>query len=170
MTGLMIWNQNISLFICYTAHSKTLWRQVVLHILEKILEKNTWIFWSLSNKKKILWSLQVTRKTSKISIWQLISLLWCWNWDFNTYPDLKLLPNHSSYLMGNRSKSGKCGLGPTQKSQWGARSSTQDPHPWIGSPVGNQALILPKLRWNLLFAKIPSPWIEAVNVYCISLK
>ena len=45
--------------------------------------------------------------------------------------------------MGNHSKRGKCGPAPTQKSQWGARFGGQDPHPQIGSPVGNQALIVP---------------------------
>ena len=33
---------------------------------------------------------------------------------------------------------------PTWKGQWGAGSGTQDPHPWIGSPVGNQACIVPR--------------------------
>ena len=37
------------------------------------------------------------------------------------------------------------GPAPTQKGQWGVRSSTQDPHPWIGSPMGNQASIVPRL-------------------------
>ena len=52
-----------------------------------------------------------------------------------------LLP---SLAMGNCSKRGKCVSAPTQKSQWGARLSGQDPYPQIGSPVGNQACIVPK--------------------------
>ena len=39
-----------------------------------------------------------------------------------------------------------CGTGPapTLKSQWGVRSGTQDPGPWLGSPMGNQACIVPR--------------------------
>ena len=40
----------------------------------------------------------------------------------------------------------------------------------IGSPMGNQALIVPRPLWDLLFAKTPSPWLDAANVYCVSLK
>ena len=55
------------------------------------------------------------------------------------------------YNMGNCSKRGKCGSAPTRKNQ--------DPRPWIGSPVGNQACIVPRLLWDLLLLKkTPSPW------------
>ena len=64
--------------------------------------------------------------------------------------------NHSLWC-GRRSPA------PTRKGQWGARPGTQDPHPRIGSPVGNQACIVPRPLWDLLFAKTPSPWIEAAN-------
>ena len=46
--------------------------------------------------------------------------------------------------MGNRSKRGKCGPAPTRKSQWGVRFGGQDSCPQIGSPMGNQALIVPR--------------------------
>ena len=52
---------------------------------------------------------------------------------------------------------GKCGPAPTWKSQWGARFCGQDPHPWIGSPVGNQACIAPKPLGDLLLLKLPHP-------------
>ena len=58
-------------------------------------------------------------------------------------------------LMGNRSKHGKCGPAPNRKSQWGARFAGQDPHPRIGSPVGNQACIVPRLLLDLLLLKLP---------------
>ena len=48
--------------------------------------------------------------------------------------------------VGNHSKHWKCGSAPTRKSQWGAsKVSGQDPHPRIGSPLGNQACIVPRL-------------------------
>ena len=62
------------------------------------------------------------------------------------------------------------GPAPTQKHQCESRSSTQDPSPGIGSPMGNQVCIGPRLLWDLLFGKPPPPWVEAANVYCISLK
>ena len=43
----------------------------------------------------------------------------------------------------------------------------QDPHPWTGSPVGNQACIVPRLLWDLFLLKLPHP--EAANVYWVSL-
>ena len=46
----------------------------------------------------------------------------------------------------------------------------QDPCPQIGSLMGNQALIVPRLLLRLALGKTPSPWIEAAKVYCISLK
>ena len=55
--------------------------------------------------------------------------------------------------VGNRSKRGKCGSAPTRKTQWGARSSRQDPCPWIGSLGGNQTCIVPWLLWDLLLLK-----------------
>ena len=60
-------------------------------------------------------------------------------------------------LLGNRSTSGKCGPTPTRKSQWGARFGGQDPCPRIGSPMGNQACIVPRLLWDLLLLKLPHP-------------
>ena len=39
---------------------------------------------------------------------------------------------------------GKCSPVPTWKGEWKARSGTQDPHPWIGSHMGNQACIVPR--------------------------
>ena len=33
----------------------------------------------------------------------------------------------------------------------------QDPRPWIGSPVGNQACTVPRLPWDLLLLKLPHP-------------
>ena len=73
-------------------------------------------------------------------------------------------------IMGNWSKHGKCGSAPTWKSQWGASFGGQHPRPRIGSPVGNQALIVPRPLYDMLFAKTPSPWIEAANIYWVSLK
>ena len=46
---------------------------------------------------------------------------------------------------------------PTQKSQWGVRFDGQDPLPRIGSPMGNQACIVPRLLWDLFLLKIPHP-------------
>ena len=45
----------------------------------------------------------------------------------------------------------------------GERAGTQEPSPLIGSPVGNQAYIVPRLLLGWLFAETPSPWIEAAN-------
>ena len=52
--------------------------------------------------------------------------------------------------VGNRSKHGKCGSAPTWKT---SEVGGQDPHPWISSPVGNQACIVLRLLWDLLLLK-----------------
>ena len=46
-----------------------------------------------------------------------------------------------SLFVGNRSKRGKWGSAPTPV---GSEVGSQDPRPWIGSPVGNQACIVPR--------------------------
>ena len=46
---------------------------------------------------------------------------------------------------------------PYSEKPVGRRFSRQDPHPWIGSPVGNQACIVPRLLWGLLLLKLPYP-------------
>ena len=40
---------------------------------------------------------------------------------------------------------------------WGRGDNTQGPRPWIGSPVGNQACIVPRPLWGLLLLKLPHP-------------
>ena len=42
------------------------------------------------------------------------------------------------------------GPAPTQKGQWRARSSTQDPRPRIGFSMGNQTCIVPRPLRGLL--------------------
>ena len=76
---------------------------------------------------------------------------------FSNSQIIEASPLFNSSSVGNHSKHGKCGPAPTRKSQWGARFSVQDLHPRIGSPVGNQALIVPRPLQGLLFAKTPSP-------------
>ena len=60
------------------------------------------------------------------------------------------------FSVGNRSKRGKCGSAPTLKTSggwgWWAGSTSM-----IGSPVGNQACIVPRLLWDLLLLKLPHP-------------
>ena len=46
---------------------------------------------------------------------------------------------------------------PHSEKPVGSEVWRQDPHPWIGSPMGNQALIVPRPLQGLLFAKTPSP-------------
>ena len=58
--------------------------------------------------------------------------------------------------MGNCSKRGKCGSAPTQKTS-GGRGWWAGPTSMIGSPVGNQACIVPRLLWDLLLLKLPHP-------------
>ena len=45
----------------------------------------------------------------------------------------------------------------------GSEVGGQDPHLWMGSPVGNQACIVPRLLQDLLLLKLPHH--EAANVY-----
>ena len=58
-------------------------------------------------------------------------------------------------------------LSPQSEKPVGSEVGGQDPHSWIGSPVGNQACIVPWLLWDLLLLKLPHP--EAANVYWVSL-
>ena len=37
----------------------------------------------------------------------------------------------------------------------GSEVGRQDPRLWIGSPVGNQACIVPRLLWDLILLKLP---------------
>ena len=39
----------------------------------------------------------------------------------------------------------------------GSEVGRQDPHPWTGSPLGNQACIVPRLLWDLLLLKLSHP-------------
>ena len=39
----------------------------------------------------------------------------------------------------------------------GSQVGGQDPRPWIGSPVENQACIVPCLLWELVLLKLPHP-------------
>ena len=64
------------------------------------------------------------------------------------------------FTIGNCSMHGKCGPAPTWKSQWGVRFGRQDPCPQTGSPMGNQACIVPRLLWDLLLLKSPHPEIQ----------
>ena len=52
---------------------------------------------------------------------------------------------------------GKYSPASTRKGQWGARSRTQDTCPQTGSPMGNQACIVPRLLWDLFLLKLPHP-------------
>ena len=54
--------------------------------------------------------------------------------------DIRISCHRGTCNIGDRSM--WCGVGPapTQKGQWGARSSTRYPRPWIG----NQAVIVPR--------------------------
>ena len=49
-------------------------------------------------------------------------------------------------------------LSPHSEKPVGSEVGGQDPRPWIASPVGNQACIVPRLPWDLLLLKTPSPW------------
>ena len=46
---------------------------------------------------------------------------------------------------------------PHSEKPVGTEVGGQDPHPWIGSPRGNQACIVPRLLWDLLLLKLPHP-------------
>ena len=48
-------------------------------------------------------------------------------------------------------------LSPHSEKPVGSKVGRQDPRPWIGSPVGNQACIVPWLLWDLLLLKLPHP-------------
>ena len=48
-------------------------------------------------------------------------------------------------------------LSPHLEKPVGSEVGGQDPHPWISSPVGNQACIVPWLLWDLLLLKLPHP-------------
>ena len=58
-------------------------------------------------------------------------------------------------------------LSPHLEKPVGSKFGGQDPCPWIGSPVGNQACIVPWLLWDLLLLKLPHA--EAAYVYWVSL-
>ena len=49
-------------------------------------------------------------------------------------------------------------LSPHSEKPVGSEVGEQDPRPWISSPVGNQACFVPRLLWDLLLLKTPSPW------------
>ena len=46
---------------------------------------------------------------------------------------------------------------PHSEKPVGSEVGGQDPRPWISSPVGNQACIVPRLLWDLLLLKLPHP-------------
>ena len=48
-------------------------------------------------------------------------------------------------------------LSPHSEKPVGSEVGGLDPRPWIGSPVGNQACIVPRLLWDLLLLKLPHP-------------
>ena len=49
-------------------------------------------------------------------------------------------------------------LSPHSEKPVGSEVGGRDPRPWISSPVGNQACIVPRLLWDLLLLKTLSPW------------
>ena len=118
------------------------WFSMVSHFPGK--QKGLWYFLSST----LFWGVQDKSNTVTNMMQKLAPENWKW-----LQKTLKgLLPD-----MGNRSKRGKCGPAPTRKSQWGASFSGQNPYPQIGSPVGNQALIVPRPLWDLLLLKLPHP-------------
>ena len=48
-------------------------------------------------------------------------------------------------------------LSPYSEKPVGSEVGGQDPHPWTGVPVGNQACIVPRLLWDLFLVKLPHP-------------
>ena len=48
-------------------------------------------------------------------------------------------------------------LSPHSEKPVGSEVGGQDPRPWISSPVGNQACIVPRLLWDLLLLNLPHP-------------
>ena len=48
-------------------------------------------------------------------------------------------------------------LSPHSEKPVGSEVGGQDPRPWISSPVGNQACIVPRLLRDLLLLRTPSP-------------
>ena len=48
-------------------------------------------------------------------------------------------------------------LSPHLEKPVGSEVGGLDACPWIGSPVGNQACIVPRLLWDLLLLKLPHP-------------
>ena len=67
---------------------------------------------------------------------------------------IAVLTKNKGGNVGNCSKRGKCGSAPTWKT---SEVGGQDPHPWISSPVGNQACIVLRLLGDLLLLKLPHP-------------
>ena len=48
-------------------------------------------------------------------------------------------------------------LSPHSEKPVGSKVGGQDPSPWISSPVGNQACLVPRLLWDLLLLNLPHP-------------
>ena len=58
---------------------------------------------------------------------------------------IAVLTKNKGRDVGNCSKRGKIGFSPHSEKPVGSEVGGQDPRPWIGSPVGNQACIVPRL-------------------------
>ena len=60
-------------------------------------------------------------------------------------------------------------LSPHSEKPVGSEVGGQDPRPRIGSPVGNQACIVPRLLWDLLLLKLPHPeaskWLLSILIF-----
>ena len=57
----------------------------------------------------------------------------------------------------------KMWLSPHSEKPVESEVGRQDPRPWIGSPVGNEACIVQRLLRDLLLLELPHP--QAANVY-----
>ena len=53
--------------------------------------------------------------------------------------------NYDTRGCGELFQEWEMGLSPHSEKPVGSEVGRQDPRPWIGSPVGNQALIVPRL-------------------------
>ena len=60
-------------------------------------------------------------------------------------------------ICGELFKAWEMWLSPHSEKPVGSEVGGQDPHPRIGSPMGNQACIVHRLLWDLLLLKLPHP-------------
>ena len=73
--------------------------------------------------------------------------------NFNWGKNRILIMNHC----GEPFQAWEMWLSPHSEKPVGSEVGGQDPRPWISSPVGNQACIVPTLLWDLLLLKLPHP-------------